>query len=125
MHGVQSDSRAFAQPAELSFTTLQQTAGDGANHRGRDVVITSEPVMLKLGDISPPPYSDIYHAPPPSYLEATGQEAEPRHVEASPAPAQRRLEDPNCCSCRCLEDETVFACCLLASCVASLACSAC
>ena len=118
MHGIQSDSRAFAQPAELSFTTLQQTAGDGANRRGRGVAITSEPVMLRLGDISPPPYSDVYLAPPPSYLEATGQRAQPRRVEAQPAPAQLRLERPNCVSCRNADGEKVLCWCLISGCVA-------
>ena len=78
------------------------------NHAGR-VVALSPP-----DDLPPPPYSDLYFSPPPSYYEAVGpgvefaeipasqpssieQDIESAESPSSRALAQRRVEASNSC----------------------------
>ena len=112
-------------PPRCVLPPPQQTAEAGASHQGRRVAITSQPVMLQLDDVSPPPYSEIAHAPPPSYLDATRQNARPREVETVPVSAQRGVEDPADGSCNCLDGKTVLSLGIAGCCVAGLVCALC
>ena len=120
MHQIQSVSGGY--PAELCFASPQQTAG--ASHLGRDVTIISQPVMLQLEDVSPPPYSEIVHTPPPSYLDATGQNACPQEVEVVSVSAQRGVGYPSADPSNCLDGEKkVLGFCGAGLCVACLVCA--
>ena len=81
MHEIQSNSGAAGYSAGLSFAMLEQTASFRVNHFGRSVAVTPQPVVLELGNLAPPAYSEIDQDPPPSYLEAAGQQ--PRAEESS------------------------------------------
>ena len=89
MHDIQGNRGAAGYPAGLSFAMLEQTASSGVNHFGRSVAVAPQPIVLELGNLAPPAYSEIDHAPPPSYLEATGQINQPREEELSSIPDQR------------------------------------
>ena len=93
MHEIRSNSGSVGCPAVLSVATLEQTASSEVNHLGHSVVVISQPVALQFGNLSPPAYSEIDQAPPPSYQEATGQINQPRDEESSPIPDQRGDED--------------------------------
>ena len=94
MHDIRSDSGAVSYPAELNFAALPQTACSEANHLGRSVAVTSQPVTLQLVGLSPPAYSEIDQSPPPSYLEATRQINQPQEEEESSSIPDQREEDP-------------------------------
>ena len=122
---IQCISGVYSPPDKMCFATPQQTAGAGAGHQGRGVAITSQPVMLQLDDVSPPPYSEIAHAPPPSYFDATRQNARPREVETVSVSAQREIEDPADESCNCLDGKTVLSLGIAGCCVGGLVCALC
>lgn len=88
MHEIQSNGGAAGYPAGLSFATLEQTASSRVNRLGRSVAVAPQPVVLELGYLSPPAYSEIDQAPPPPYLEATGQINRSREVESTSIPNQ-------------------------------------
>ena len=94
MHEIQSNGGAAGYPAGLSFATLEQTASSRVNHLGRSVAVAPQPVVLELGYLSPPAYSEIDRAPPPPYLEATGQINCPREEESTSILNQRE-DDSN------------------------------
>lgn len=93
MHEIRSNNGAVGYRAGLSFATLEQTASSGVNHLGRSVAVAPQPVVLELGNLSPPgyseidrappAYSEIGHAPPPSYQEVTRQINQPLEEESS------------------------------------------
>lgn len=88
MREIQSNGGAAGYPAGLSFATLEQTASSRVNHLGRSVAVAPQPVVLELGYLCPPAYSEIDQAPPPPYLEATGQINRPREEESTSIPNQ-------------------------------------
>ena len=106
MHEIRSNSGSVGCPAVLSVATLEQTASSEVNHLGRSVVVTSQPVALQFGNLSPPAYSEIDQAPPPSYQEATGQINQPREEESSPIPDLWVDEDSRRC------DKRISCCCV-------------
>ena len=89
MHEIQSNGGAAGYPAGLSFATLEQTASSRVNHLGRNVAVAPQPVVLELGNLSPPAYTEIDRAPPPSYQEATGQTNRSREEESTSIPNQQ------------------------------------
>lgn len=125
MNGIQSNNRTNDRPAELNFTALQQTSDAEASHLGRSVVVTSQPVVLQLDNMSPPAYSAIDHDPPPSYFEVTGQNALPQEEERSSAPPRRRVEVSDNETCKRPDKDEMVAYCIVGGCLTLLACSFC
>ncbi len=92
MYEVQSNT-GYDRPAELGFSTLQQTDGSGVSHSGRDVAIIFQPAVLPLEP--PPSYSESFHAPPPSYQEAMGLECDIESAQTPPATPHHEVETAN------------------------------
>ena len=84
MYEIQSNTGGYDRLAELSFNTLQQTAGSGVGHSGRGVAAICPPEVSPL--LPPPAYSELTHTPPPSYREVMGLESDIESAEA-PAPS--------------------------------------
>ena len=98
MYRIQSNT-GYDRPAELGFSTLQQTDGSGVSHFGRDVAIIFQPAVLPLEP--PPSYSESFHAPPPSYQEAMGLECDIESAETPPATTHHEVETANHTPYRC------------------------
>lgn len=93
MYEVQSNTGGYDRPAELSFSTLQQTAGSGVSHSGRDVAVIFPPTVSPLAP--PPSYSELFHIPPPSYQEVMGLEHDIESAEEPPTPPHQEVEAAN------------------------------
>lgn len=69
MQGVQSNS--YSIPVEVDGGLREQTGGSELSHSGRTVAVVCP---SSLGsEVPPPPYSELFPDPLPSYWEATGE----------------------------------------------------
>ena len=93
MYEIQSNAERYDRPAELSFSTLQQTVESQVNHSGRDVAVMFQPAVLPL--VPPPSYSELVHTPPPSYREVMGLEYDIESAEMPSTPVDHEAEAPH------------------------------
>lgn len=91
MYEVQSNTKGYDHPDELSFTTLP--VGSGASHSGRGVAAICQPDVLPL--VPPPAYSELTHTPPPSYREVMGLESDVESAEVPPTSPHRQVATAN------------------------------
>ena len=108
MQGVQGSSGDYTIPVEVDSSLMAQTGGAGVSHSGRDVAIICQPEVSPLAH--PPSYSELFHAPPPSYREVMGLEDDVESAETPPASTHHGVEGANHVPFRCWRDQCTRRC---------------